>query len=223
MIMKRNLHTQSSKTNTTATHAGRESSQQEAHPILTSTCTRVSTCSQQCKPRLVRNLASPICKQINGFERYYIYTNGTIWDIKYDCRISTRIGNNGYARCELRCSHTMKQYSRLVHRLLAEHFLESWNSELQVDHIDRNRVNNDLSNLRMVTHTQNMQNRSMHKNNKSGYTGIRKSANGRYIAEISYKSKMVYLGTFTTCSEAINVRDAAVLKYRGIRGITNLD
>lgn len=44
---------------------------------------------------------------------------------------------------------------------------------LSVDHIDGDRLNNKLSNLRLVTHRQNCCNKKKHSNNTSGHTGIR--------------------------------------------------
>ncbi|EBY0956393.1 HNH endonuclease, partial [Salmonella enterica subsp. enterica serovar Kentucky] len=41
-----------------------------------------------------------------------------------------------------------------------------------IDHINRVRTDNRISNLRLVTHSENMQNRKIQKNNKSGYRGV---------------------------------------------------
>lgn len=44
-----------------------------------------------------------------------------------------------------------------VHRLVAEHFLEEWDTSLEVNHKDGNRFNNAVGNLEMCTHWYNMQ------------------------------------------------------------------
>lgn len=44
-----------------------------------------------------------------------------------------------------------------VHRLVAQHFLPSWNPGLEVNHIDGNRDNNRADNLEMYTHQRNME------------------------------------------------------------------
>jgi hypothetical protein len=52
-----------------------------------------------------------------------------------------------------------KQYhNRLLHRLLAEAFIPNPENKPTIDHIDRNPANNDLSNLRWATHTEQHQN-----------------------------------------------------------------
>lgn len=44
-----------------------------------------------------------------------------------------------------------------VHRLVAEYFLNDWDPELEVNHIDGNRYNNAAENLEMCTHQRNME------------------------------------------------------------------
>jgi hypothetical protein len=45
-------------------------------------------------------------------------------------------------------------------------------SEMEIDHIDKNTLNNCKSNLRTVTHAENMQNRKVHRTCKSGIRGV---------------------------------------------------
>src|SRR3990167_818248 len=42
----------------------------------------------------------------------------------------------------------------------------------EIDHIDRNSLNNCRNNLRFVSHAENMANRKLQKNNSSGYAGV---------------------------------------------------
>lgn len=70
--------------------------------------------------------------------------------------------SNGYLRVEFR--HRKQGLvlveKQLVHRLVAETFLNKPRRKNDVDHIDRNRQNNNVENLRWVTHKQNMRNSS---------------------------------------------------------------
>lgn len=54
----------------------------------------------------------------------------------------------------------VKQTKKYVHRLVAETFIENPSDLPEVDHKDRNKSNNEVTNLRWVTHKENMENRS---------------------------------------------------------------
>jgi hypothetical protein len=64
------------------------------------------------------------------------------------------IGNNGYESINL--FKNKRGNTLLVHRLMALSFFKNFNNELHVHHKDSDRVNNNLSNLEIVTHQQNM-------------------------------------------------------------------
>ena len=56
-----------------------------------------------------------------------------------------------------------------------------------IDHIDGNRANNNIHNLRIATISQNQMNRKLNKNNKSGVKGLRFSKN-RWLAQIRFNN-----------------------------------
>lgn len=66
-----------------------------------------------------------------------------------------------------------KQKRRIVllHRIVLARKLGRYDFQ-QVDHIDRNGLNNSRENLRPVTHKQNQENRSLNKNSTSGVRGV---------------------------------------------------
>lgn len=70
----------------------------------------------------------------------------------------------------------------------------------QIDHIDGNRLNNSIANLRDVSIIFNAQNqRSPHKRNTSGFIGVSwHKQNSKWQARIRFDGKIKYLGLFQT-------------------------
>lgn len=83
-----------------------------------------------------------------------------------------------------------------AHRLAWLHFHGAWPAD-QIDHIDGNRANNAIANLRPATNAQNRQN--VHRVwGASGVLGVYRTANGRFRAVITKAGKQIALGTYPT-------------------------
>lgn len=68
-----------------------------------------------------------------------------------------------------------------------------------IDHIDRNKLNNNIENLREVTDSENKYNSAKYKNNTSGYKGVCYSKQKKkWRAQINFKGKRLQLGLFPT-------------------------
>ena len=85
----------------------------------------------------------------------------------------------------------------------------------QIDHIDGNRDNNKIDNLRDVSHKENQRNRRIAKDNKPGYTGVYFSRRKKnYYARITtLEGKRKCLGYFDDFDDAVKARKAAEIKY----------
>lgn len=71
----------------------------------------------------------------------------------------------------------------------------------RVDHINGDPLDNRRINLRICTHTENMQNQRLPKNNTSGFKGV-SAWKGRWMAQIMARGKHRVLGMFSTPEEA---------------------
>jgi len=104
----------------------------------------------------------PIGK-INNFDfsNYYINNEGIIINIKYkkNRKIKKFIDANGYNRVYLYYENNQKS-PYLLHRLIAKFYLENGDiyfndNNYVVNHIDKNRLNNSISNLEWITQKEN--------------------------------------------------------------------
>lgn len=106
-----------------------------------------------------------------------------------------------------------KRYS--VHRLvwLYHHGCFPTND---IDHIDGDRLNNRIENLREATRKENTLNTGMRTNNTSGYKGVswNKRA-GKWSSEAWMNGKKNYLGLFLTPSAASNAYNTFCKEHHG--------
>jgi len=135
--------------------------------------------------------AEVIKANINRFE----YKNGVLfW--KDGRSKGNQIGSadsSGYLQVKL------NKKSVLVHRIIWMIFNDT--SPVQIDHINRNRKDNRIENLRPATNMTNQHNAGIRKDNSSGVIGVN-YRNGKYIARISYNNQRINLGSFMSIEEA---------------------
>jgi flagellar biosynthesis regulator FlaF len=132
---------------------------------------------------------------INKVSRHYLAKKG---------QESGSLSSNGYYGMFFK----RKRYS--IHRIV--YFLNTGvdPEEKQVDHIDGNRLNNKIWNLRLATHKQNSNNREKQENNASGITGVYlETRTNKHRAFLKYNGKMISFGRFCNKDKATAVRIAA--------------
>lgn len=114
-------------------------------------------------------------------------------------QITWRVGKNGYA------SGWHAGDFVLMHRLLT-----NAPAGICVDHINGNKLDNRRSNLRLVTHAENLQNRpSLPRNNTSGHRGVSFSKKGRaWVAQAHQSGRTIVIGRFHTKEEAATAASA---------------
>ena len=101
----------------------------------------------------------------------------------------------------------------LAHRLAWLYVHGSWPTR-QLDHIDGDKKNNRIVNLREVTNAENHQNtRRPRSNSQSGFLGVSlHKQTGRWLAQIMVLGRKKHLGLFDTAEEAHGVYLAAKSK-----------
>lgn len=90
------------------------------------------------------DLESEEWKTIKGFEQYEISNKGRVVSKKYGYRKLLKINEQKY--CNIVLSKEKKSYTRLIHRLVADNFMDI-KDEDTITHLDGNRKNNNVENL----------------------------------------------------------------------------
>lgn len=97
-------------------------------------------------------------ENIVDYPGYYVTTCGKVWSYKSNKFLSQFKDSKGYLCVQLSNGVNSKPFR--VHRLVALAYLPNPSSLPQVDHIDRNKEHNYLSNLHWVSNVENGQNKS---------------------------------------------------------------
>lgn len=85
----------------------------------------------------------------------------------------------------------------------------------KIDHIDRNGLNNQRSNLRVCTNSENQRNRGMNITNTSGFKGVSLLSTGLFLASLTLNGRNIKFGTYTSAKEAALAYDEGVNKFHG--------
>lgn len=157
-------------------------------------------------------------EEANTLFNYNPETGSLTWKVSRSSRvkIGQRVGSlmsEGYLRTRI----GGRNY--LVHILI---WLITYGEfpEGLLDHINRDKSDNRISNLRIVSKSGNNKNKNPYSNNTSGHTGICwNPRNSNWMAYISKDRKHINLGSFTEKTEAIAAYEKASLElYPEING-----
>lgn len=94
-------------------------------------------------------------RKVRGFEsRYSVSDDGRVYTHVKNRELNSYISRNGYEYVGFK--YKGRKYNKAVHRLVAEAFCKGYSEELDVHHIDADRLNNNSSNLQWVTRSENI-------------------------------------------------------------------
>ena len=108
---------------------------------------------------------------IKGYENYVIYEDGRVYSRKTKMYLYSGTGKEGYHYVRLNKNGKGKKF--YIHRLIAEYYIPNPDNKSHIDHIDGNKLNNNINNLRWVTNGENMNAfKSKRTDNTSGIKNI---------------------------------------------------
>lgn len=108
-------------------------------------------------------------KKITDYESYYIYSDGKVFNSSTGKFLKGSIGEGGYHYYRLSKNNKKKMF--YAHRLVAEHFIDNPNNLPIVNHIDGNKLNNNIENLEWSSYSSNV--KHAHQNNLISSCGKR--------------------------------------------------
>ena len=141
------------------------------------------------------------------FGEYKVFDDGTIISFKYNKMIPVKQHVNktsGYKYCKLRIDK--RGYTCLVHGLVMRLFVGEPPLGYTVDHINRNKLDNRLCNLRYADRTEQIINQKIRSDNTSGCKGVSYSNKDcKWVASMTKKGKTT-LKQFLYFEDAVHYR-----------------
>lgn len=160
-----------------------------------------------CKRKSTALIGMELWNPVRGFETLYqVSSEGRIMSLKCGrSKLMRTPTSNGYPCVCLMKNKT--KYVQRVHRLVAEAFLQPVPDKPEIDHIDRNRTNNRVVNLRYADRSDQSINRGAYSN--TGHKNISQHlTTGWYHTLIKRRGVIVLNTAHSSLEEAIFNRDA---------------
>lgn len=155
---------------------------------------------------------------VRDFPQYEVSNWGNVRNVCSGTVLKAAARNNGYRAVTL-CNLGV-QCKYLMHRLVAVHFIPNPENKPEVDHINHNKADNNVSNLRWATSSENKKNKSP-TGRFLGVTWV--AAYRRWKAQITIDGQKTYLGHYRTEEEAATAYDIAARKHHGVFANPNFD
>jgi len=138
------------------------------------------------------------------FERYDVSTMG---NVRRGGKLLTP-GLDTYGYRQVNLYKDSIRYTKKVYRLVMDAFNPNIENKPQIDHINRNRSDDRLENLRWVTISENCRNRTNFDEEMLGICWSKK--NSRYMVRLTANGKETYYGSRETLEDAKTLRDQVI-------------
>ena len=136
--------------------------------------------------------------EIEDYPDYLIYPDGRVYS-KFGKGMFMKPPADTYGYLYVGLTKDGKQKNMTIHRLIGNAYIPNPENKPCIDHKDHNRQNNDISNLRWVTHSENNRNRQV--SGEIPFKGVCKIGK-KFQARIKIDGKRKNLGMFDTAEKA---------------------
>ena len=152
---------------------------------------------------------------IINYPQYLIYPDGKVWSKRKNKYLKPATHHKGYLYVVL--YNDINKKIKKIHRLVAINYIPNPNNYPQVDHINRNKIDNRIENLRWVTPSMNLLNIGLTNANTSGHKYIifRRTRN-----KWKFEMKNKYIVKTKLCNskiEALCIKFYYMIKLKSLR------
>jgi len=144
---------------------------------------------------------------IEKYPDYYISSLGRVFSLKTLDHLKPRRIGKGYRAVYINKRKNGHKKNLYIHRLVALAFIDNPEQKPMVDHINGNKADNRLENLRWSTPKENGLNSNLSSRNKTGVKGVSiDKKHFKYVARISVDGVPIFIGSYNTLEEATEAR-----------------
>lgn len=150
--------------------------------------------------------------EVRGYPNYLIYPDGRVWSKKSEIFLKPRLTGKKYKYYAVNLWDGYSCRNHKIHRLVALYYIPNPDNKREVDHINRDKLDNRIENLRWVTRTENEMNKGRRCDSKNKYEYISHYQNRYHFRKVFNKVK--HQKSFKTLKEALCYKYIFTLKMR---------
>ena len=161
-------------------------------------------------------IINEVWRSIDGHVNYQVSNVGRIRNANTGKVLRGISHTEGYLHVKL--TGTQGRRNEFIHRLVAHEFIDNPDSKRCVDHINHDKTDNTVNNLRWATHSENSKNMSKRNHTSSKYLGVCcwDPRRRKWCASIKTKKPARHVGYFDIEADAAKAYDEqAILEHGG--------